>query len=82
MTDEQTRDQIAQTTAEHIAANPGIEPGVIVHYPSPERPPTDIPAIKAALLDGRIWMSWLDDHVTAAMRRLHGDPTGDATHLA
>lgn len=82
------RDQLAQDTAEYIAnvLTPQAQkthalPGVTVHYINDQRPPTDVPGIKAALLDGRVWISWICDRVTQAMRQLHGEPTGDATDL-
>jgi hypothetical protein len=46
-----------------------------------KRPPTAVEDIKDALLAGRPWISWLDDRVTAAMRAMYGDPTGDARFL-
>lgn len=73
------RDQLAQETAEHIAevlmprsAQIHAQPGVEVRYVNDKRPPTDVDDIRAALLDGRIWLSWMDDKVNAAMRALHG----------
>jgi hypothetical protein len=75
------RDQVAQKAAEYIAnvLTPQNEktislPGVSVHYLDGKRPPTDVADIKAALLDGRLWISWTCDRVTAAMRALHGEP--------
>ena len=79
------RDQLAQDTAEYIAsvlapqaAEIHAYPGVTVHYANDQRPPTEVEDIKAALLDGRVWISWVCDRVTQAMRQLHGEPTGDA----
>lgn len=80
---EAERDQLAQETAEYIAnvlipATRKLNklPGAFIHFLSDTRPPTDVAEIKAALLDGRIWISWLDgDRVEAAMHRLHGEPT-------
>lgn len=83
------RDQLAQHTAEYIATvlMPKADafhsgPGVTVHYADGQRPPTGVDEIKATLLDGRVWISWLDSRVTAAMRALHGEPTGDTEWLA
>jgi hypothetical protein len=71
------RDRLAQETAEHIA---GRRSG-----PNSEgtfgTPPRTIPVIKGTLLDGHVWISWLDDTVTAAMRRLHGEPGSSAAFL-
>lgn len=73
------RDRLAQETAEYIATKliPKAEqlhtmPGVTIHYPDDQRPPTTIDEIKATLLDGRYWISWLDDRVTTAMAAIHG----------
>lgn len=72
-----TRDQIAQEAAEHIVndLNPEHErfhahPDVTIHYLDDTRPPTDVAGVKAALLDGRYWISWMDDHLTAALKAL------------
>jgi hypothetical protein len=67
------RDQLAQETAEHIAEHLSHRAGgVTYHYDAAGPPPRDLAAIKAALLDGRVWLSWLDDRVFATMRELHG----------
>jgi hypothetical protein len=72
---EMDREQIAQETAEHIAAKGEQQSTdtVQIHYIGGDKPPTDVQGIKAALLDGRIWISWMDDTVTAAMRQIHAD---------
>jgi hypothetical protein len=79
------RDQLAQDTAEYIAtvlmpktAETHASPYVTVHYPDGKRPQTEVADIKAHLLSGRCWISWMDDRVVVAMRALHGEPTGDA----
>lgn len=79
------RNQVAQEAAEYIASklNPAREkfeemPGATIHYADDKRPPTSVEEIKQSLLDGNIWISWMDDRVTAAMREIHGDPTGMA----
>lgn len=82
-------DQLATNTARYIASDLKTAqtktltlPGVSVFYANDRRPPATVEGIKLALLDGRIWISWMDDRVTAAMRELHGEPTGDAADLA
>lgn len=70
------RDQLAQNTAEYIAANLLPQHAVnttdyLVKYTGDARPPRDVAEIKEVLLTGDVWLSWLDDHVTDAMRRLH-----------
>jgi hypothetical protein len=81
-----THEQLAQETAEYIAhtlvprsVRLASYSEITIHYPKDEngndrRPPTDVEEIKATLLDGRFWISWMDDRVTAAMRTLHGEP--------
>lgn len=65
---ERDADRLAQETAEYIvSAGLGSSPGAI-GGPAP----TGIPEIKATLLSGRCWFSWMDDRVVAAMRALHG----------
>lgn len=73
------RDQLAQETAEYIAnvlipQSDAVHalPGVTVNYPGGNRPPRDVPSIKAALLAGECWISWMNDRVLTAMRELHG----------
>jgi hypothetical protein len=76
------RNQLAQETAEYIAAelNPLAErvaqaPGCSIVYPNGQKPPTAVEQIKATLLDGRLWISWMDDRVFAAMRAIHSPET-------
>jgi hypothetical protein len=83
------RDRIAQETAEYIAnvLIPEADrihalPDVSVFYADDKRPPRTVPDIKAALLEGVFWISWIgNERVTAAMRALHGQPVGDAEWL-
>lgn len=72
------RDQLAQETAEYIAnvlipQSDAVHalPGVTVNYPGGERPPRDVPSIKALLLEGTYWISWMDDRVLIALRTIH-----------
>lgn len=80
------RDQLAQDTAEHIVntlmpktAELHAAPNAEVFYTDDRRPPSTVDGVKAHLLDGGCWISWMDDRVVAAMRALHGEPTGDAS---
>ncbi|HEY1701191.1 MAG TPA: hypothetical protein VGG75_15915 [Trebonia sp.] len=80
------RDRIAQAAAEHIVNDlmpahdrMNTESGIAVIG---EQPPRDIATIKAAILGGHVFISWMDDTVNDVMRQLHGDPTGDAAWLA
>lgn len=88
MTDTTTKDRevLAQETAEYIAnvlmpAHAEATSGLEVVYINGNRPPTAVEDIKQTLLDGRVFISWIDDRVNAAMRALHGEPTGDVTDL-
>lgn len=75
------RERLARETADHI---------VSVLIPQNDRlgkfrevsicgeAPRDAEAIARELLDGHVWVSWMDDVVNAAMRELHGDPEGPA----
>lgn len=71
-----TRDDIAQQAAEYIASE--LMPrqaelageGRIV-FPDNRRPPTDVPGIKAELLAGYWWVSWVNERVAAAMKAIH-----------
>ena len=77
------RDLLAQVTAEYIATNLTAPSGhVQVFYVGDRRPPRTIPEIKEQLLGGHVWISWMCDQVTEAMRALHGEPTGDAELFA
>ncbi|MEH0423152.1 hypothetical protein [Streptomyces sp. B21-083] len=75
------RDQLAQDTAEYIvnklipdtARFHGL-PEVTIHYADDRRPPTTVEGVKAHLLSGGCWFSWMDDRVIAAMNTLHGEP--------
>lgn len=67
------RDQLAQDTAEYIANTLNPRARELHVRPAYGKPaPTDIPTIKAALLEGTYWLSWADDRVLTAMRALHG----------
>lgn len=48
--------------------------GVEVVYHGDRRPPTAVEDITQDLLDGCLWVSWMDDRVLTAMRRIHGEP--------
>jgi len=82
-------DRIAEETAQYIATVliPEADrlqalPGVSVYYADEKRPPRTVADIKAALLDGVFWISWIgNERVTAAMRAIHGQPVGDAEWL-
>lgn len=79
--------QLARETAEYIAREltPRIThagEGLTVVYADDRRPPADVDEITANLLDGVLWVSWMDDRVLNAMRALHGEPTGDAEIFA
>ncbi|MFJ1667318.1 hypothetical protein ACIOK4_13210 [Streptomyces bottropensis] len=83
------RDQLAQDTAEYIAntlmpktAEFHDNPGVTIQYVDDKRPPATVEDIKAELLGGQFWISWLDNRVVTAMRTLHGEPTGGAEVMA
>ncbi|WP_225447373.1 hypothetical protein [Streptacidiphilus sp. PB12-B1b] len=84
------RDRIAQEAAEYIANvlipesdKTQALPGVSVYYTDDKRPPRTVADIKATLLEGRFWISWIgDERVAAAMRAIHGQPVGDAEWLA
>lgn len=72
------RDQLAQETAQYIADALIPESdrvhafdNVTVSYPGGRRPPCDVPSIKAALLNGECWISWMNDRVLSAMRLIH-----------
>ena len=78
-------DQLAQAAAEHITRDLIPEqdrlsdsPGVTIHYVNGRRPPRDVDAIKAALLAGEIWTSWMDEHVLMAVRAIRQIETGGA----
>ena len=83
------RNRIAEETAQYIATVLIPEhdrlqalPGVSVYYADEKRPPRTVADIKAALLDGVFWISWIgNERVTAAMRAIHGQPVGDAEWL-
>lgn len=68
------RDNLAQATAEYIARelNPAAGNAGYTFYADDRRPPTDVEAIKAELLGGHLWISWMDDAVCAAMKAIHG----------
>jgi hypothetical protein len=75
-----TREQLAQQTAEYIAnvlmpTYAELAKDVEIVYVNGKKPPTSVEEIKAMLLDGRLFISWMDDRVIAAMRTLHGNPT-------
>ncbi|GEM_PF-3270428 len=81
MTMTETRQQLARETAEYIVttlipqlAETLAGTTVTISYPDATRPPTTVAEIASALLDGRIWLSWMDDRVCTAMRALHGEP--------
>jgi hypothetical protein len=38
------------------------------------RGPTDVGAIREALLSGHVWVSWLNSRVADDMRLIHGAP--------
>jgi len=72
------RDQLAQETAEYIAGTLIPESdrvhafdNVTVSYPGGHTPPRDVPSIKAELLAGRFWISWMNDRVLSALRTIH-----------
>lgn len=76
-TGEPSRDDLAQAAAEHIARDlipaqdlQNASPWVTVSYPDDRRPPRDVGAIKAALLNGECWTSWMDDQVIVAMHAI------------
>lgn len=65
------RDRIAQETAEYIAAHTQpADDGIVIRYVGEERPPTEVADIKAALLQGKVWISWMDDVVFKSMRQM------------
>jgi len=70
------RDQLAQETAEYIAAMPNPQEGEGFIVVGQDDRPRTISDIKAVLLAGHVWISWMDDKVIATMRALHGEPTG------
>jgi len=82
-------DRIAEETAQYIATVliPEADrlqalPGVSVYYADEKRPPRTVADIKAALLDGVFWISWIgNERVTAAMRAIHGQPVGHSEWL-
>jgi len=83
------RDRIAEETAQYIAnvlipESDRLQalPGVSVYYADDKRPPRTVADIKAALLDGVFWISWIgNERVAAAMRAIHGQPVGHAEWL-
>lgn len=71
------KDLIAERAAVHIAHElPHLQPGggVEIVYRDDRRPPTAVEDIKRELLDGCLWVSWMDDRVFTAMRRIHSEP--------
>lgn len=75
------REQIAQETAEYIAAHaPAGQPtdGIVIRYIGEQRPPTAVADIKAALLQGKVWTSWMDDIVFKSMREMGFTPEESA----
>ena len=77
------REQLATATATYIHdvlmprhAALATAPGITIVRPDGERPPTAVEDIAAALLDGEVWVSWLDSLVEAALHRLHPAPAG------
>lgn len=81
LTDNIDREKLAWETAEHIAANliPQGTGQYVVRVLTDEPMPFKPDEIAATLLDGRVWISWMDDRVLAAMRQLHGQPTDQLT---
>jgi hypothetical protein len=71
----------AQQAAERIAEkNLGIDPPGIydwcITFRDAKKAPTDVGAIREALLSGHAWVSWLqDDRVADDMRLMHGPPS-------
>jgi hypothetical protein len=61
-------DTIAQELAEHIASQPPWT--YEISYLDDKRPPAGVAAIKAELLLGAYWLSWLDDTVEAGLNRM------------
>jgi hypothetical protein len=79
---EPERDQLAQETAEYIAntliPSLGLDDAGGVTLVGPTAP-RDVEEIKATLLRGHYWLSWLDDRVAGALAQLNverdeGDP--------
>lgn len=73
---EQRRDALAQATAEHIATHliDHVIGGMVDRIQVDGKPmPTTVPEIKATLLAGEMWLSWMSDSTVAAMRALHGE---------
>ena len=71
-----SRDELAQETAEYIATSVLPQHSVnttdyLVKYVGDGRPPREVSEIKATLLSGHAWLSWMDERVRNAMRRLH-----------
>lgn len=74
--DTMNHDSLAQETAEYIAADLVPQHGVnltnvLVKYTGEERPPREVAEIKATLLSGYLWLSWMDERVADAMRQMH-----------
>jgi hypothetical protein len=67
---------LARTTAEHIVTY--LIPTNRIAW-GREDMPTTVEGVAAHLLSGRVWISWMDDRVLAAMRQLHGEPTDELT---
>jgi hypothetical protein len=66
-----TLDRIAQSLAEHISGRQ-TDPDICltIMYPDDRRPPTGVAAIKAELLAGNLWLSWLDETVSDGLYRM------------
>ena len=82
------RERLARATADHIVnvLMPGHdrlagEPGVVMAGDPDAGRPRDAEGIARHLLSGHVWISWMDDTVFAAMRKLHGKPAGSADVL-
>lgn len=53
--------------------------GITIVHPGDQRPPTTDAEIRAELLDGNVWISWMDEYVMAIMRALHAGPVQACT---
>lgn len=53
--------------------------GITIVHPGDHRPPTTDAEIRAELLDGNVWISWMDEYVMAIMRALHTGPVQACT---
>jgi hypothetical protein len=75
------REKLARETAEHVVTDLIPLGSALGGVLGREGMPTTVADVAAALLDGHLWISWMDDRVEAAMRQLHGEPTGYVADL-